>query len=63
MTLADHAKQAGGLGAGGGKFLTQVNLAAKADTVIATGVGCEPLPHRDAGFISRSRPDVYCEVV
>jgi Na+-translocating ferredoxin:NAD+ oxidoreductase RnfC subunit len=48
MNLVEQVRQAGVVGAGGGGFPTHVKLAAKADTVIANGVECEPLLHKDA---------------
>ncbi|MBI5381404.1 MAG: 4Fe-4S dicluster domain-containing protein [Opitutae bacterium] len=51
MTLVEHVKLAGVVGAGGGGFPTHVKLAAKADTVIANGAECEPLLHKDGAVM------------
>ena len=54
--LADQARAAGVVGAGGGGFPAHVKLAARADTVIANGAECEPLLHKDAAVMER-HPD------
>jgi Na+-translocating ferredoxin:NAD+ oxidoreductase RnfC subunit len=51
MSLVEHVRRAGVVGAGGGGFPTHVKLAARADTVIANGAECEPLLHKDAAVM------------
>jgi Na+-translocating ferredoxin:NAD+ oxidoreductase RnfC subunit len=58
MTLVEHVKLAGVVGAGGGGFPTHVKLAAKADTVIANGAECEPLLHKDAAVMEHFAPEL-----
>lgn len=47
MNLAELAREAGVIGAGGAGFPTHVKVAGSADTVIANGAECEPLLHKD----------------
>jgi len=54
MTLAEHVKRAGVVGAGGGGFPTHVKLSGRADTVIANGAECEPLLHKDAACLEHA---------
>ena len=54
MTLAELARRAGVVGAGGGGFPTHVKLGSRADTVIANGAECEPLLHKDAAVMEHS---------
>jgi Na+-translocating ferredoxin:NAD+ oxidoreductase RnfC subunit len=58
MTLVEHVKLAGVVGAGGGGFPTHVKLAAKANTVIANGAECEPLLHKDAAVMEHFAPQL-----
>ena len=51
MSLVNHVRNAGVVGAGGGGFPAHVKLAAKADTLIANGAECEPLLHKDAAVL------------
>lgn len=56
--LVEQVRRAGVVGAGGGGFPTAVNLAAKADTVIAAAGMLV-----NAAVIARPHPDVYREVI
>jgi Na+-translocating ferredoxin:NAD+ oxidoreductase RnfC subunit len=58
MTLVEHVKLAGVVGAGGGGFPSHVKLAAQADTVIANGAECEPLLHKDAAVMEHSAAEL-----
>jgi Na+-translocating ferredoxin:NAD+ oxidoreductase RnfC subunit len=46
-SLADQARAAGVIGAGGAGFPTHVKVGAQADTVVANGAECEPLLYKD----------------
>lgn len=46
-TLADRAREAGVIGAGGAGFPAHVKVGSQADTVIANGAECEPLLYKD----------------
>ncbi len=54
--LADLAKKAGIIGAGGGGFPTHLKLSSEAETVIANAAECEPLMAKDSMLIERE-PD------
>ena len=58
MSLVNHVRNAGVVGAGGGGFPAHVKLAAKADTIIANGAECEPLLHKDAAVLEHHAADV-----
>jgi len=58
MSLVNHVRNAGVVGAGGGGFPAHVKLAAKADTIIANGAECEPLLHKDAAVLEHRAADV-----
>ncbi len=58
MSLVNHVRNAGVVGAGGGGFPAHVKLAAKADTIIANGAECEPLLHKDAAVLENRAADV-----
>lgn len=58
MSLVNHVRNAGVVGAGGGGFPAHVKLAAKADTVIANGAECEPLLHKDAAVLEHHAAEV-----
>lgn len=47
MNVSEKIKQAGIVGAGGGGFPTHIKASAKVEYVIANGVECEPLIHKD----------------
>lgn len=52
MNLADLAREAGVIGAGGAGFPTHVKLAGQADTVVANGAECEPLLCKDTELMT-----------
>jgi Na+-translocating ferredoxin:NAD+ oxidoreductase RnfC subunit len=58
MSLVNHVRNAGVVGAGGGGFPAHVKLAAKADTIIANGAECEPLLHKDAAVLEHRAAEV-----
>ncbi len=58
MSLVNHVRNAGVVGAGGGGFPAHVKLAAKADTIIANGAECEPLLHKDAAILEHRAAEV-----
>jgi len=58
MSLVNHVRNAGVVGAGGGGFPAHVKLAAKADTIIANGAECEPLLHKDAAVLEHHAAEV-----
>jgi len=58
MSLVNHVRNAGVVGAGGGGFPAHVKLAAKADTIIANGAECEPLLHKDAAVLEHRAKEV-----
>ncbi|MBI5831087.1 MAG: SLBB domain-containing protein [Armatimonadetes bacterium] len=57
-SLADLAREAGVVGAGGAGFPTHVKLAGQADTVIANGAECEPLLHKDTLLMTHRAAEV-----
>ena len=56
--LAELARQAGIVGAGGAGFPTYKKLLGQADTVIANGAECEPLLYKDKELLKRYPQDV-----
>jgi Na+-translocating ferredoxin:NAD+ oxidoreductase RnfC subunit len=56
-SIADAAREAGVVGAGGAGFPTQVKLQANVDTVIANGAECEPLLANDQALMVGSTDD------
>ena len=58
QSLADLARAAGVVGAGGAGFPTHVKLAGQADTVIANGAECEPLLHKDTLLMTHRAAEV-----
>jgi Na+-translocating ferredoxin:NAD+ oxidoreductase RnfC subunit len=58
MEIADRARDAGVVGAGGAGFPTHVKLAARADIVIANGAECEPLLECDQAVMSSRAGEV-----
>ncbi len=55
-------QSAGVVGAGGAGFPTHVKLAAKADTIIANGVECEPLLEVDQNLLGHYLDDVLAGI-
>lgn len=53
MSLADLARAAGVIGAGGAGFPTHVKVAAEAEVVVANGAECEPLMYKDTELMTR----------
>lgn len=58
MSLVDHVREAGVVGAGGAGFPTHVKLAGRAEMVIANGAECEPLLHKDAAVMEHRAAEV-----
>ncbi|MBI2302079.1 MAG: 4Fe-4S dicluster domain-containing protein [Armatimonadetes bacterium] len=58
MNLAELAREAGVIGAGGAGFPTHVKVSASADTVIANGAECEPLLHKDTELMIHHAAEV-----
>ncbi|MCF7732796.1 MAG: SLBB domain-containing protein [Akkermansiaceae bacterium] len=63
MSLVNHVRNAGVVGAGGGGFPAHVKLAAKADTIIANGAECEPLLHKDAAVLQHHAKEVVAGIL
>lgn len=57
-SLADAAKSAGIVGAGGAGFPTHVKLATPVDTIIVNGAECEPLMHGDQALMEERAADM-----
>ncbi|MCM2255681.1 MAG: 4Fe-4S dicluster domain-containing protein [Vicinamibacteria bacterium] len=58
MSLIEHVRKAGVVGAGGGGFPAHVKFGAKAEIVIGNGAECEPLLHKDAAVLEHHAQDV-----
>lgn len=57
-TLADSAREAGIIGAGGAGFPTHVKLASSVNTVIVNGAECEPLMRGDLHLMETRAGDI-----
>ncbi len=58
--LAELARKAGVVGAGGAGFPTYVKIQGQADTVIANGAECEPLLYKDLALLNHYAQDILC---
>jgi len=58
MSLIEHTRKAGVVGAGGGGFPAHVKFASPAEVVIGNGAECEPLLHKDAAVIEHRAREV-----